>query len=192
MHTLTRRIGATLGAAVLSLLGASGAAMADPIGDPVDVPVSVEIAPWTEPGALTMSVAPGGVALTEQDTGDPTARVFTGTLPTVTVTDTRTATEIPVGASWQVVGTASDLASDTGDAIGADRLGWTPTVTDPGAVVAGGALTTGLASPAILATAPVSADAVGTWTAGADLTLAVPTTTESGSYSGTVTLTLME
>ncbi|WP_426998289.1 hypothetical protein [Pseudarthrobacter sp. N5] len=78
------------------------------------------------PGVLAMSVAGTTTMLTE-DGSTPTVRQFKGTLPTVTVTDTRVADEIPAGAGWYVLGTSSDFAGGSGQpAISASHLGWAP------------------------------------------------------------------
>jgi len=64
-------------------------ASADP-GDGAGVQVTVDIQKKREPGVLALSVAGGSVALAE-DGSTLLVRQFVGTLPKVTVTDTRTA-----------------------------------------------------------------------------------------------------
>ncbi|KQR23506.1 MULTISPECIES: hypothetical protein [Microbacterium] len=183
---------------------ASAAFAADPVGPDSDVDVSVDIADITTPGVLAMTVDGSSATLTESgSTG--TVRQFTGALPTVTVTDTRTPDEIPAGAFWYVVGTSTDFVGDSGqDPISAGHFGWTPEVADPdgtGLVAAGPEVGTvldpapnnvGLVDQELLALANDSAEAVGTWKADADLFLKVPVTTDSGTYSSTLTLSLFE
>jgi hypothetical protein len=183
---------------------ASAAFAADPVGPDSDVDVSVEIADITTPGVLAMTVDGSSATLTESgSTG--TVRQFTGALPTVTVTDTRTPDEIPAGAFWYVVGTSTDFVGDSGqDPISAGHLGWNPEVADPdgtGLVAAGPDVGTvldaapnnvGLVDKELLALASDSAEAIGTWKADADLFLKVPVTTDSGTYSSTLTLSLFE
>ena len=80
------------------LIGVAGAAIADEVDNgEVDVNVNIEA---VEPiGALTMSVAADSTALTEVTAEAETEfREFTGTLPTVTVTDDRE--EVPAGVFW--------------------------------------------------------------------------------------------
>ena len=82
-------------------------------------------------GALTLSVADDEVALAE-DPGEAAAgqRAFTGTLPVVTVYDTRDAADIDPDVYWYVVGQVTDFtdAATAGvlPAIPAANLGWAP------------------------------------------------------------------
>ena len=110
-HTLFGRASAAILGGIL-LTGVAGAAMAADYGDDT-VDVNVEIAELNEPGVLAMTVAGTSVALTETESTD-LVRQFTGTLPTVTVTDTRSAEQIPDGAGWYVLGTATDFVGDAG------------------------------------------------------------------------------
>ncbi|KQR86378.1 hypothetical protein [Microbacterium sp. Leaf179] len=183
---------------------ASAAFAADPVGADSDVDVSVEVADITTPGVLAMTVGGSSATLTESgSTG--TVRQFTGALPTVTVTDTRTADEIPAGAFWYVVGTSTEFVGSSGqDPISAGHLGWTPVVADPdgtglvsagpevGTVLDGAPNNVGLVDQELLALSSDSAAAVGTWKADADLLLKVPVSTESGTYTSTLTLSLFE
>src|SRR5690606_33374566 len=53
--------------------------------------------------------------------------------PTVTVTDTRDASQIPDEVGWYVVGSSTDFEGDAGQSnIGADHLGWDPELIDGG------------------------------------------------------------
>ena len=98
--TFTRRIVPVAAAAVgLVLIGASSAVGA---GEEA-VDITVEIEDLTPAGALTMTVAANdGVTLAESGS-DADVRQFVGTLPTVTVSDTREDADIPDGSSWAVV-----------------------------------------------------------------------------------------
>ena len=194
---------AVVGAALL--VGVAGAAIADEYGDQ-DVDVNVAITELDEPGVLAMSVAGSSTTLTE-DGSTATVRQFTGALPTVTVTDTRTAEEIPDGAYWYVLGSSSDFTGDAGQpAIGAGHLGWAPSLIDggeSGLVAAGDEVDTvldtgpnavGVVDQELLAMA-FDSEAVaseGSWTATADLFLRTPATVAPGDYTATITLSLFE
>ena len=194
---------AVVGAALL--VGVAGAAIADEYGDQ-DVDVNVAITELDEPGVLAMSVAGSSTTLTE-DGSTATVRQFTGALPTVTVTDTRTAEEIPDGAFWYVLGSSSDFTGDAGQpAIGAGHLGWAPSLIDggeSGLVAAGDEVDTvldtgpnavGVVDQELLAMA-FDSEAVaseGSWTATADLFLRTPATVTPGDYTATITLSLFE
>ncbi len=199
MNSITRLAAGAAGAVLLA--GVATAAAADEVEGTGDVDVTVEITEPTGPGALALSVGGTATSLTEDGT-DATARVFTGTLPTVTVTDTRSSEEIPDGAAWYVVGTTTDFTAG-GEVVGAENLGWTPRLlADPGTGTVGvgddvePALDggPGLVDREFLAYSSTSAEAApdGQWTATADLTLKTPTTVAPGTYTATVTLSLFE
>jgi hypothetical protein len=203
-HAGTRRaIAAVLGGLILT--GVATAAVAAEISDG-DVDVNVDIAETSQPGVLAMTVAGTSVELTE-NASNPTVRQFTGTLPTVTVTDTRSADEIPDGSAWYVLGTATDFVGDAGQAnIGAGNLGWTPRLVEGGTsgqvaegeqvntVLDSGPDAVGLVDQELLAMANNSETIApeGQWTANADLFLRTPATVEAGSYGSTLTLSLFE
>ena len=191
----------------LLVAGVGLAAVADTQHGPdqgVDVNVSIEAI--DEPGVLAMTVADDVVTLTETASSDPTAREFEGTLPTVTVTDTRTADEIGDGYFWYVVGQASDFTGPA--ALGAKDLGWTPYLIDDdsdGQVVAGEEVApeldtaaapdnVGLVDRELLAMAMDSAGVVdaGSWSAQADLRLKTPIDQAAGDYTSVLTLSLWE
>ncbi|QHC68097.1 hypothetical protein Q0F99_06325 [Rathayibacter oskolensis] len=190
----------------LLLLGVAGTAMAAEIevGND-DVDVNVDIAPLTTPGSLSMSVAGTSTSLTENGSTS-VIRQFTGTLPTVTVTDTRDPEDIPEGAGWYVLGTASDFTSTTGDVIGAENFGWAPNLIDGGdsglvaegdvvdTAIDGGPDGVGLVDQELLAITNDSAAVAeeGSWTANADLFLRTEPTVDAGQYSSTLTLSLFE
>ncbi|MFD4422471.1 hypothetical protein ACFWN7_13360 [Agromyces sp. NPDC058484] len=204
---------AAFGALMLTAAGAAAANAADPVGDDSAVDVNVAISELTEPGVLAMTVAGDSVALTESGSTD-LVRQFTGTLPTVTVTDTRTAEEIPDGAAWYVLGSASQFTGDAQQApISAGHLGWKPALIDggdSGLVAEGGEVVTVVDDPTTPPTAPAnnvglvdqellamafdSEDiaAEGSWTANANLFLRTPSTTAAGNYTSTLTLSLFE
>lgn len=196
---------AAAAAGCLLLTAVAGQAAAAELDDD-SVSVDVTITPLTGPGALSMTVDGASTALTE--TGStPELRRFTGTLPTVTVTDTRAADEIPDGAGWYVLGSASEFIGSAGQApIPASQLGWSPRLIDggdSGIVSAGSDVGTvfdeapgnvGLVDQEFLALTDDSAGVAteGSWTSTAELALEILPTTEAGDYSSTLTLTLME
>lgn len=192
---LRARIGvAALGVGILSVVG-SGVAFADE-----SIDVSVEIEPNAAPGSLSLTVASNATALEE---GDPTAtdRLFTGTLPTVTVTDTRPAGTITDPAvEWYVMGTISDFAGDADqpDIISADAFGWEPVNLSDDETVAGGMPVEpgsgGFEAEELLYEqySPEEPSGPGAWSANAKLTLQTPVNVAPGSYGATLTLTLLE
>ncbi|MGI9822317.1 hypothetical protein [Agromyces sp. Marseille-Q5079] len=206
-HTRGAVRACAIGLGALMLVGVAGVAAAEENHGGGEVDVQVEIPEIAEPGVLAMTVASGATALVEEgSTG--TVRQFTGSLPTVTVTDTRSAEEIPDGAAWYVIGTSSDFVGDAGQpAIDAGHLGWAPHLIDGGAsglVAEGERVDTvmdetagdpfGLVDQELLALAWDSEDiaAEGQWTANADLFLRTPVTVAPGGYTATLTLSLFE
>lgn len=206
--TMAVRMGtATLGALVLAGVGGAGIAAAEENLGGSDVDVTVDIPAIEQPGVLALTVAAESVSLAESGSTD-LVRQFTGTLPTVTVTDTRTADEVSAGAYWYVLGTATDFAGSTGQpAIGAEYLGWTPRLlaADPGSVAAGDPVyssvdiaqapdNVGLKDEELFAMASDSGAIAteGSWTATADLTLRVPADVAAGAYASKITLSLFE
>ncbi|WP_311211813.1 MULTISPECIES: hypothetical protein [unclassified Arthrobacter] len=204
-HKYAARCAAITTATAL-LLGVAGMAMADQNHGDQDVDVNVGITEIVDGGVLAMSVAGTSTALTE-DGSTPTVRQFKGTLPTVTVTDTRSPDEIPAGAGWYVLGTSSDFVGSAGQpAINASHLGWAPRVIDGGAsgqVAEGdqvntsmdsGANAAGLVDQELLALALDSGAIAseGQWTANADLFMKTPATVASGNYTAKLTLSLFE
>ena len=136
-------------------------------------------------GALVLSIADGGLDLGNVRNAGDRLRLA-GTLPTVSVTDSRAA-----NPGWSVTGQATDLATAQERVVRAENLGWAPYVhtgpATPGQAVqprlAGGP---GLALPATLGT---GAD-VGTADLAADVDLEVPVDTAAGTYTGGVTVSL--
>lgn len=209
--TVTKGFSARLAVAAvggLILAGTAGAAFAaDPYGDS-DVDIDVAITPLVEPGSLSMTVAGTSASLTEVASGDADVRRFDGTLPTVTVTDTRAVADIGADRWWYVLGQATDFVGTAGQpSIGAGHLGWAPNVIDDGdgLVLEGDTVDTvedsgpnavGLVDQELLYGAFDSAalvDAGGTsWSADASLYLKTGADVAPGSYSSTLTLSLFE
>jgi hypothetical protein len=191
--------GGALGAMLIGTVALASAATADP-GDTSDIDVSVEIESNVEPGNLALSVASNATTLAEVDTTVENTREFTGDLPDVTVTDTRT--EAPSGTGWYVVGSASDFIGEAGT-IGAANLGWAPTLvseSESGLVEAGEGVDPalengpGLEEQDLLVSTWDSAEVnpEGSWTASAGLTLRTTEDVAAGAYSSTITLSLFE
>ncbi len=204
----TTRVGVAMLAAALMTTG--GAAVAAVAADPVDdsqIGVDVEVSPQEGPGTVVLTVAAGRATLAEQgSTGD--IRQFTGTLPEVTVTDTRDSDETADGARWSVLGSASDFTAADGSVIEAKYLGWSPRLVsgDEDAISVGGDVdgvlqgelgseqSRGLKDQELLYLSDADAlpDGGATSAATADLTLRVPATVAAGRYSSTITLSLFE
>ncbi len=191
------------GAAIALVAAGAAAAQADDEHGTGDVDVSVAIEAIDPPGTLSMSIAGTSTALAEDGSTDE-ARRFAGALPTVTVTDTRNAGQIPEGAGWAVLGSATDFAGDAGQpAIAAANLGWEPALVagdeqglvsegipvDP--ALDGGA---GLVDRELLVSTFDSGDVApeGSFSANATLVLKTPVDVAPGSYASTITLSLFE
>jgi hypothetical protein len=210
MSTSNRKRLAAAGAASAVLAGAmalQAPALADP-GDSDDVRVTVDIEEIDEPGVLAMSIAGDSVALSENGS-TLQIRQFVGTLPTVTVTDTRTAEEVPDGAAWAVLGSATDFAGTAGQApISAGHLGWKPRLIDggdTGQVTEGEEVVTVLDEPTqpgnnvglvdqelLVSTFDSEAVTGDAYSVNANLFLRAPANVAAGSYTSTLTLSLFE
>ncbi|GGM60437.1 hypothetical protein GCM10011608_51840 [Micromonospora sonchi] len=157
---------------------------------------------------LALSVAADSVALSENGS-TLLVRQFVGTLPTVTVTDTRTADEVPAGSAWAVVGSATDFVGNAGqEPIGAGHLGWRPRLLDggdTGLVAEGEEVVTVLDEPTqpgnnvglvdqelLVSTFDSGAVAGGEYAVNAELFLRTPANVAAGAYSSTLTLSLFE
>ncbi|HEY9356060.1 MAG TPA: hypothetical protein VIQ52_07130 [Arthrobacter sp.] len=188
------------------LLGVAGMAVAEEKQGEQDVDVSVGITELVDAGVLAMSVAGTTATLTE-DGSTSSVRQFKGSLPTVTVTDTRAPEGIPAGAGWYVLGTATDFAGGSGQpAISASHLGWQPQLIDGGesglvaegdqvgTVMDSGLNAVGLVDQELLALALDSGAIAseGQWTATADLFLRTSATVAPGDYTAKLTLSLFE
>lgn len=182
-------------------------ALAEP-GDDADVQVTVDIDEITEPGVLAMSIAGNSVALSE-DGSTLLLRQFVGTLPTVTITDTRTAQEVPDGVGWAVLGSTTNFIGSAGQApIGAGHLGWKPRLLDGGGtgqVSEGEEVVTVLDEPTqpgnnvglvdqelLVSTFDSGTLAGDSYTVDAHLYLRTPADVAAGSYTSTLTLSLFE
>ncbi|ALJ21653.1 WxL domain-containing protein [Microbacterium sp. No. 7] len=160
-------------------------------GEPVEGPTSADISVSFDvpaaAGGLTISVGNAEVSLgTAALSSALDAFVASGTLPAVTVTDTRAS-----GAGWTVSGIASSFVNGQGDELPGARLGWTPRVvsTSDGQVAAPGDVSTDLSGGSTLVSSQAGASR-GTAVAEADLSFTVPTNAPAGGYTGTITLTV--
>lgn len=202
---LLRTSVALVGCLLVSGVAAAAAAAETSYGSD-DVDVNVTVTELDQPGVLSMSVAGSDAALTESGS-TPTIRQFTGQLPTVTVTDTRTADEIPDDAGWYVLGSASAFTGDADqEEISADHLGWTPALIDGGeaglvsegdpvdTVLDEGDDAVGLLDQELLALSLDSEDTAtdGSWSVTADLTLKTEPDVAAGDYTSVLTLSLFE
>jgi hypothetical protein len=199
-----------VGAAVAVLVG--GMALPSPAsaepGDSEDVRVTVDIEEIREPGVLALTIAGNSVALSE-DGSTLLIRQFVGTLPTVTVTDTRRPEEVPAGAAWAVLGSATEFAGSAGQApISAGHLGWRPNLIDggdTGQVTEGEEVVTVVDTPTqpgnnvglvdqelLVSTFDSAAVAGDSYTVNANLFLRTPVNVAPGSYTSTLTLSLFE
>ncbi|MFJ8603226.1 hypothetical protein ACIREM_31840 [Streptomyces shenzhenensis] len=140
-------------------------------------------------GEFTWTIDAGDRAVTLTDAVNKGAYLHsTGDLKPVKVTDTRAGTP-----AWSVSGQAGDF---TGGLPGT-YLGWTPTVLTPGAGAQPGTPVApgidggnGLTTSATLGSA-TTGHTKGTTTLGATLDLRLPTTTQPGTYTTTLTLTAL-
>lgn len=210
MSTSNRRRLVVTGALTALLTGAmalQSTALAQS-GDSAELEVTVDIEEIAEPGVLALSIDGDSVALSE-DGSTLLIRQFVGTLPTVTVTDTRTPEEVPAGAAWAVLGSATDFVGDAGQApISAGHLGWTPHLLDggdTGLVSEGEEVVTVLDEPTqpgnnvglvdqelLVSTFDSAAAGAGAYSVNADLYLRVVPDVAGGSYTATLTLSLFE
>ncbi|MFY9712973.1 MAG: hypothetical protein WAK00_05820 [Microbacterium sp.] len=196
---------AAAGLGGLLLAGVAGAAVAaeDPHGDD-EVNVTVDIA--NDAGALTLSVAGTTAPLTENGS-TTTYRQFTGDLPVVAVSDTRSPAQIGANRYWYVLGQASDFTDGGANTIPAANLGWTPEIVVPdadGFVAEGPQVGTaldstpdvGLVDKELLFTVTEDSESVNAnqteWSAKASLNLKTTWAQAPGSYSSTLTLSLWE
>ena len=205
--THKRLVAAGAGAVLAGAIGLQSPALAEP-GDSGDVRVTVDIEQNQEPGVLALSIAGDSVALSE-DGSTLLIRQFVGTLPTVTVTDTLTAGEIPDGAAWAFLGSATDFVGSASQApIGAGHLGWKPHLIDggdTGTVTEGEQVVTVLDEPTqpgnnvglvdqelLVSTFDSEAVTGDSYAVNANLYLRAPADVAAGSYTSTLTLSLFE
>ncbi|MET7300824.1 hypothetical protein [Embleya sp. NPDC005575] len=144
---------------------------------------------------ITGAVAPGALTITQQASAiklsditlNGQAQNMTGALNPVTVKDFRGG-----ATGWTLTGAVTAFTNGDGGTIAADKFSWTPKVAagpgSPSVAVAGAAGPIG--SGATLASAPNAAVTGGTFTADADLSLAVPAYQKVGTYNATLTLSI--
>jgi hypothetical protein len=159
-------------------------------------PVTVTV---PQSGTLTVTVAPGTVALTPAAPATTPDETATGTLQNVTVTDSRNF--VP---GWAVSGQESNFTGSGTAATGTisgNALGWTPTVVGSlagnallGAAVAPSGANTASTGPGLGTTAAVLAQAhagngFGTNVLSANLLLDIPAAALAGPYAGSLTIT---
>lgn len=158
----------------------------EPAGDSKDLNVDVKV-PETvvtpEPGAFSWSIAAGNAALGTATQNAGGGFKATGTLPTITVSDTRAGS-----TGWTINGKASAFTAGANTFSGAS-LGWAPSASNPtGTITAGGTVTAndpGLGQVRTLASTVAAGGAV----LDAGLTLLAPAGTPAGSYKSTLTIT---
>lgn len=158
----------------------------DPVGDSKNLEVGVEV-PDTEvtpePGKFSWSIAPGNAALGTATQNAGGGFKATGTLPTITVSDTRADS-----TGWTINGKASAFTAGANTFNGAS-LGWTPSASQPtGTITTGGTVAAndpGLGQVRTLASTKAAGGAV----LDAGLTLLAPAGTPAGSYKSTLTIT---
>ncbi|MGO1182414.1 MAG: HtaA domain-containing protein [Micrococcaceae bacterium] len=139
-----------------------------------------------EPGIFKWELASNNASLGKASVNDAGGFSATGSLPNVTVTDTRAES-----AGWELNGKAGEFIS-TQNTFAASALGWTPSVTggegtvNPGAAVTAGE--SGLAQSHNLATATDASSAI----VNASLNLLAPASTPAGDYTSLLTITAVQ
>lgn len=195
--------GGVVMAGLMVIGGVATAALADVEVDSDDVEVTVAIEKRDVPGALALSVASNSTALTENGSTD-VQRIFTGSLPTVTVTDTRDQSTVPDDAFWAVAGTLSSFTGSEGQPeIPATNFGWSPAIVnggDTGLVAPGdevvpepeGGVGMDVGDLLFLGVDAKELNPEGQWSASAALRLVTEATVAPGNYSAVLTLSLFE
>jgi hypothetical protein len=138
------------------------------------------------PGSFTVTVT----GSTVPSTGSAGLLVLGGTLPVITVSDTRSSSP-----GWSVSGQVSDFTGSgtaAGSIISGNQLGWAPSGAVTGGVTLGSPVapdSPGLGSiPAVLARA-AGGSGFGTDTLSARLQLAIPASGRAGPYNAVLTIT---
>jgi hypothetical protein len=207
-ETVLRVVATGLGA--LLLTGTASLAFADDDYGEEGVEVLLTV-PDLPSGGLSISVAGTSTNLAEDLSNTDTAiRVFTGTLPWVTVSDTRSQSAIPAGAQWYVLGQATDFVDTATTPVNPNipvgRFGWTPELAasvnvsevsegDPiQTTYDSGPNNVGLAATELFALASDSAaiNPTGSWVARAALVLKADASVAPGNYKSVLTLSLFE
>ena len=167
------------------------------------IDISVNINKETIGGGELVLTIPGasqGVTLTDAtNRGD--RLTFTGNLPQVNVTDTRSVQRVGENGGWSVTGKASDFTytgniPEVKNNFSASHLSWKPVLVSGNSGVQLGSETTsamdggsGLETPATLVKAS-GADRLGTTSVQADLALEVPVDIANGAYSSNLTVSV--
>jgi hypothetical protein len=193
----------SISAATPSLLGhfRDSGAGADPNKPPAPFTLTFDyVVPLGATQTITTEVqSVGGLSLSVEGTqvslptpvlnvgGD--ALVSSGSINEVTVVDLRTS-----NPGWNLTGQVSAFTSSTSSFDGT-HLGWTPELvsSSPNQTVTAGAPVapgTGIAASSTLGSA-MAGEGRGTAVLGADLELSIPTDTEPGDYSATLTITVI-
>ena len=156
-------------------------------GSPVVVSFSI-----TPSGSLGVSVTPSTVSLTLNSAGTQA----TGTLGTVTVTDSRNSYP-----GWSVSGQQANFTgsgSAAGQSIAGDQEGWQPAAVGTlgtgvtlGPTIAPGTSPGGLGDTGGVLISATPGNGFGTNAANAALTLNIPAGTVAGSYAGNLTITYL-
>jgi hypothetical protein len=144
-------------------------------------------------GGLTISVAGTTVTLPASTLSpDGTTLLTTGPINNVTVTDLRLG-----NIGWNARGQVGDFTGPAGATIAGSALGWTPSLVSASSgqtATAGGTVAPnigqGLKATSTLGSSPSGASR-GTAVFGAGLELRAPTTTPAGTYTATLTLTVI-
>ncbi|WP_436777233.1 hypothetical protein [Yinghuangia sp. YIM S09857] len=208
--------GTELGGGVEAPVGPDGTFSADlPVADPATAMIRAHESGSAATASATFTVtpapgqipaeeapAPGTLSMTQAGTAvdfggatlDGTAKTLDAALNRITVTDSRDG-----ALGWSLTGTMTDLAHTGGSgAIPAGNVAWTPNCAAlPGSSsevvsgVAGPLSSTAAASLCTQAPGTPGAESGGTFTADAGLTLTTPEFAAAGTYSGTLTLTLV-
>jgi hypothetical protein len=166
--------------------GASSGNVAIQVNAPGSISKQQRITASIIGGGLSLAVAGTDVALA----GGVIGGTATGTLNKATVTDQR-----GTNTGWNLTGQVENFIGPSAAVINGNQLGWAPNankVSGSGTVTAGAAATpgAGLGSTKTLCSAARGGSA-GVFECGAGLTLGIPDTTAPGSYTATLTLTLV-
>lgn len=163
-----------IGEAIFDFLGHAPAAEGgDAVAVEAVIPVETTVA-----GSLSLTVAPAAPVVLADGT--------TGTLPDVTVNDTRNEVQA-LGKGWSVVGAADDFSAGN-RTLAASAMSWSPAIAASDAGAAAGPQAN-FEGPVTLAQADRQSR-VGTTVATAELALDVPADARSGRYGTEITLSL--
>lgn len=134
----------------------------------------------------------GNVALAPGTTTGPTL-TFAGDLDEIEIDDTRVGNGLNCYPAFEIVGQAANFTTTGGGTVPGSYLGWDPNVVgaslEAGEVVLSGYQPTGPGLSVSSRLVRTIGTAPGSGSAGAELTLALPSTTPAGAYTTTLTLT---